>query len=589
MAMLRVISPGMQSSVQDLGRAGFADQGLSLSGAADAFSLRLGNRLVGNRDGDAGVEMTLVGGVFEADVDVRVALTGAAGDAVVESAAGARPAPAFEAFELRAGERLRVGMISGGARRYLCVAGGIVTPMVMGSRSTQISAGIGGVDGRALRAADVLPVGVPRRDDVDEGFDPMAEGVVPLADDRGVRVLRCMSAARAVDGENTAAHQLCAIAFEVLEQSDRVGLRLKPVNGGGPLLVEHAGAALTEASGFGLVQVPPSGMPIVLGPDSPPTGGYVVAASVISADLMIVGQLKPRDVVRFVAVSMDEAVRAWKRRELWLDAVREAVDEEDGVTDRHDASAAENVIAQSRPRGFDLNCDIGEISEQLEMDLSAARVFPTINIACGGHAGDWVSMTLLVRAGRRAGARIGAHPSYPDAANFGRRSMGMEIGALEAEIRGQIERLARIAAREGARLSHVKPHGALYHDAMKSPEVAGAIARAAAAVDPALALMGLAGAPALRWWREAGASVIAEAFADRRYEADGSLRDRALPGAVIGDHAAMLAQATMIARSGCAHAADGTMIEISADTICVHSDTAGALAAGHELRAALGD
>lgn len=577
--MLRVISPGMQTSVQDLGRAGFADQGLSLSGAADGFSLRLGNRLVGNCDGDAGIEMTLVGGVFEADADVRAALTGAAGDAVIESGDGSRRAPACERFVIRARERLRVGQIKGGARRYLCVGGGIVTPMVLGSRSTQISAGIGGVEGRALRAGNVLAVGVVRGLGVEGAFDPAVDELMELARERGAITLRCTAA-------GAGARALCAVNFEVMEQSDRVGLRLKAV-GGGVVEVGGAGATLTEASGFGLVQVPPSGMPIVLGPDSPPTGGYAVAAAVVSADLMVVGQLRPRDVVRFEVVTMEEAVRAWKRREFWLEAVSAAVDDEGGALERG-VGAAGVVMARSGRRGFDLNCDIGELPEQLETDLGAAAVVPTISIACGGHAGDWVSMTLLVRAGRRAGARIGAHPSYPDKANFGRRSIVMPIEALEAEVRGQIERLARIAEREGARLTHVKPHGALYHDAMKSRDVAGAIARAAAAVDPAMALVGLAGAAGLGWWRELGASVIAEAFADRRYEADGTLRDRGLAGAVIVDRAAMMEQAAMIAGTRCVRAADGSMIRVDAETICVHSDTAGAIEAVKELRGVVG-
>lgn len=213
-------------------------------------------------------------------------------------------------------------------------------------------------------------------------------------------------------------------------------------------------------------------------------------------------------------------------------------------------------------RHIDLNSDVGEHPDQLARDERLAALVTSINIACGGHAGDDATMRALVAAAARHGTRIGAHPGYPDRAGFGRTSMAMPIDDLERSVREQVERLAGHAAGVGG-LAHVKPHGALYHDAGRDRAVAEAIARACAGLSPRPALVALAGAPALAWWRALGFEALGEAFADRVYEPDGSLRARSLPGALITDPETAARQAQRLVARADVH------------TVCVHSDTAG--------------
>ncbi len=232
---------------------------------------------------------------------------------------------------------------------------------------------------------------------------------------------------------------------------------------------------------------------------------------------------------------------------------------------------------------IDLNCDIGEADEPtgIEREAELLGLVTSVNIACTGHAGDDETMRRTVRLAMDAGCAIGAHPSYPDRANFGRLSMPMNPDALERELRAQIQRLADIADQQGTTLTHVKPHGALYHYCSGSPEIAQAVAAAA----QGLPLFAAARSAALDHWR--GLRPIAEAFADRTYQPDGSLRPRTMDHAIFldPDHAA--AQALSIARDRRVTAYDGTIIELEAHTICLHSDTPGALPIAHAVRTTL--
>ncbi len=225
---------------------------------------------------------------------------------------------------------------------------------------------------------------------------------------------------------------------------------------------------------------------------------------------------------------------------------------------------------------IDLNCDLGEDPARIAdgRDLALLDIVTSANIACGGHAGDESTMRAIVRAAHARGLKIGAHPGYPDRANFGRIEMRMEISDLRCQISDQITSLARIVRSEGAALHHVKPHGALYHAAMTSPEIARALADAAASVDGSLVLVGLCGAPALNVWRSIGFTVYAEGFSDRRYAADGSLRPRSEPDALITDPNEAAEQAVRVARTG-------------ADTICLHSDTPNSLEIAKAVRTGL--
>lgn len=237
-------------------------------------------------------------------------------------------------------------------------------------------------------------------------------------------------------------------------------------------------------------------------------------------------------------------------------------------------------------RCIDLNCDLGESDDpaQIAVDAALLRLVSSVSIACGGHAGDEVSMRRTVSAAMECGVRVGAHPSFPDRANFGRTDMRMTAGELRECVGVQIRTLARIAGEEGMRLSHVKPHGALYHAAMTRREVAQAVADAVREVDCTLLLVGQEAAPGLEWWRAAGADIAAEAFADRRYESDGTLRARQRDGALITDPAIAADQALALATGMHMAVIGGRSVALRPRTICVHSDTPGAVQVAGAVR-----
>lgn len=229
-------------------------------------------------------------------------------------------------------------------------------------------------------------------------------------------------------------------------------------------------------------------------------------------------------------------------------------------------------------KSIDLNCDMGELPEAIADGTQEAllRSITSANVACGGHAGDAQMMRTTIEQALRAGAAVGAHPGYPDRANFGRLELTMPLEALADSVCEQLRALAEIAATCGATLVHVKPHGALYNQAVKNRELAAAIAEGVARCGGHFVLVGLANSSMLDVFRQAGFSVAAEAFADRRYEPDGTLRSRKFDDALIRDPAEAAGQALSIAQRGIVIAHDGTEVQIAAQTICVHGDTPGA-------------
>jgi UPF0271 protein len=239
-------------------------------------------------------------------------------------------------------------------------------------------------------------------------------------------------------------------------------------------------------------------------------------------------------------------------------------------------------------RTIDLNADVGESFGPWPMgdDERLIPLVSSVNIACGAHAGDPATIARTVRLAVAHGAAIGAHPGYPDLAGFGRRDLDMAADDLDASLIVQIGAVQAVARSEGAIVRHVKPHGALYNRAARDPGLARTIATAIARLDAGLVLVGLAGSALLDAGRAAGLSVSAEGFADRAYEADGSLRDRRLAGAIL-DATAAAAQAVSIARDGVVSTGDGTSIPIEADTICIHGDGPEAIATATAVRAAL--
>ena len=228
---------------------------------------------------------------------------------------------------------------------------------------------------------------------------------------------------------------------------------------------------------------------------------------------------------------------------------------------------------------IDLNCDMGELPEAIADGTQEAllRSITSANVACGGHAGDERTMRTTIEQALRTGVAVGAHPGYPDRENFGRLELKMSAEAVANSIYEQVRALAEVAAKCGAKLVHVKPHGALYNQAVKNRELAEAIAQGVAKFSKDLVLMGLAESPMLAVFREAGFAVAAEAFADRRYEPDGTLRSRKFENALISDPAEAATQALRIAQRGIVTAHDGTEVKLAAQTICIHGDTPGSV------------
>ncbi|HEV1995151.1 MAG TPA: 5-oxoprolinase subunit PxpA [Candidatus Acidoferrum sp.] len=227
---------------------------------------------------------------------------------------------------------------------------------------------------------------------------------------------------------------------------------------------------------------------------------------------------------------------------------------------------------------IDLNCDMGELPEVIAdgTQETLMRSVTSVNVACGGHAGDERTMKTTIEQALRWKVAIGAHPGYADRANFGRLELKLPLGEIAASVFEQVRALAEIAASCGARLVHVKPHGALYNQAVRDRALAEAIALGVARWSRDVVLVGLAGSPMLDVFREAGFEVAAEAFADRRYEPDGTLRSRKFKDALIRDPAEAGGQALSIVERGVLIAYDGTEVSVDAQTICIHGDTPGA-------------
>jgi UPF0271 protein len=221
---------------------------------------------------------------------------------------------------------------------------------------------------------------------------------------------------------------------------------------------------------------------------------------------------------------------------------------------------------------------MGELPEAIADGTQAAlmRSITSVNVACGGHAGDERTMKATIEQALRWKLAIGAHPGYPDRANFGRLELKLPAEAIADSVFEQVRAIAEIAAGCGARLVHVKPHGALYNQAVHHRELAEAIANGVARWRRDVVLVGLAGSPMLEVFRNAGFAVAAEAFADRRYESDGTLRSRKFEDALIRDPAEAARQALSIAQQGKVIASDGSEVPVVAQTICIHGDTPGA-------------
>jgi len=233
---------------------------------------------------------------------------------------------------------------------------------------------------------------------------------------------------------------------------------------------------------------------------------------------------------------------------------------------------------------IDLNADLGEgcgFDRELLMLVSSA------NISCGAHAGSEADIRAAINNAIKQGVNIGAHPSYPDREHWGRRSLFMTADSLYASLMSQLQWLDAEVRAAGGKLHHVKPHGALYNDAARDPALADLIAFCVKEFDPTLSLCGLAGGAMIPAARDAGLSVLAEAFADRHYQSDGTLVPRAHANAMIEQMDTALAQALAIIHGHPFAALDGTPVTVAADTLCIHGDGPNALAFAQQLCSAL--
>jgi len=227
---------------------------------------------------------------------------------------------------------------------------------------------------------------------------------------------------------------------------------------------------------------------------------------------------------------------------------------------------------------IDLNCDMGESPEAIADGTQEALMasITSVNIACGGHAGDEGTMKTTIQQALHWKLAIGAHPGYPDRSNFGRVELDHSPEAVADFVYDQVRTLGQIAAPYQRHLSHVKPHGALYNQAVYNRRLAGAIVAGVARWSRNVALVGLAGSPMLDVFREAGFATAAEAFADRRYEPNGTLRSRKHEDALIRDPEEAGQQTLNIVKHGFVTAFDGSEVLVKAQTICIHGDTPGA-------------
>ena len=298
MANLSILRPGMFTTVQDLGRWGFQARGVPVSGAMDQYSHRRANRIVGNADGAATLEATLVGPEIAFETAAAFAVTGA----VFALSLDGQAIEMDRRVEGRAGSVLKFGERVTGARAYIAVAGGIDVPLVLGSRSTHVLTRMGGLEGRALRAGDRLKTGSDGAV-AKTTHEPAIHTEWPRG---GARL-------RVIPGEDMLFDRVVSRRFRISPRSNRMGYRLDdPAAPPGPTRTSQTatGELISRAVATGTIQVPPTGEPILLMADHATTGGYAMAGTVITADLPLAAQLAPGDWIEFQACDMKDADRA---------------------------------------------------------------------------------------------------------------------------------------------------------------------------------------------------------------------------------------------------------------------------------------
>jgi biotin-dependent carboxylase-like uncharacterized protein len=423
MPIITVLNATPCTTVQDLGRPGHAHTGLPASGPADIVSHRVANALVGNGPFAAALECTVLAPDLRVDEPALVCIAGGSTpSARIEPADPNRPhrplKPGMPAL-LAAHDTVRLGPITHGVRATLAIAGGIRTPVTLGSRAAHASTGIGG---RPLARNDTLPFGSYTPGLLVSAMDPgLARRV---ADEIGRRAIRLIPHP---DADSSMLEAFLASSFTVDARSDRTGTRLAQSTGPAiiPASAESGDRRPSQAVLPGTIQIPSPERPIVLGPDHPTVGGYPVLATVIAADLPALAQARQGETLTFAPVTREQSIEALHDQRRLIDAVPRA-------------RVPVHVL-----------CDTGEAEEGAPRDAERAML-PYVSaaaIACGGHAGDERSMREAVAGALAHGCTIGAHPSFPDRAGFGRRALAIPGDITLDELLGSVrDQLAALQA-----------------------------------------------------------------------------------------------------------------------------------------------
>ena len=299
---IRILNPGLQTTIQDLGRNGYSHYGVSSSGAADDLSFRLGNLIVGNKENLAAIEMTLLGGNYKFDIDANISLTGSKFDAKIEG----ESLHFYKNIPIQSGQLLSVGQSLQGSRCYLAVRGGIDINDVLSAKTTHLTSKIGGVDGRSLKKDDVLIIGEEQK-----LLNPI--NINEMLDINMSKLLIIKGLQSNYISKSTWKIFLNQ-EYIVSNLSNRMGIRLE----GNSLKLDNENEIITEGVPLGAIQLPSNGYPIISFVEHQTTGGYPKIANVISSELHKVGQLKPGDKFQFELVSLEEAEALRHEREFYI-------------------------------------------------------------------------------------------------------------------------------------------------------------------------------------------------------------------------------------------------------------------------------
>ena len=596
-ASLEILRAGPAMSIQDPGRPGYARYGLSAGGAMDPYALAEGAVLLGNPADAAAIEMAGAGGRFRAvDGTLWLALTGAAMAATLDG----QTVPWRNGFLLEPGQRLDIGAAAGdaderGTYGYLHVAGGFDTPLEIGARSNHLRAGIGGIDGKPLSTGQILPVAV-------DGQTPRRRLALPEPEYHKRRVIRILWGPQSSRFGECARQRLLEDTFRVSHRRDRMAMRLD-IDSGQPL--ESLLSGLSDPALAGDIQVTGDGLPAILMCEHQPTGGYPRIATVITADLAATAQLPSGSPFRFELVTRDEAVSALRD---WREAIASlanrsvpviaSADQPGNLLDLNligGVVSADEVFRRFEMNAqttIDLNADLGESFGPWNMgdDAAMLEIVTSANIACGFHAGGAREMASTLRLCRDRGVAAGAHPGFDDLRGFGRRRLPVDdIGALQSDLIYQVGAFLGMAAAEDISPAHIKLHGALSNMACEDAVLAEGCIAAFRRVAPGVPVLAQAATHLERAAIADGGPVIREVFADRAYNADGTLVARGTEGAVIHDAGLAAERVLAMIERQSITAIDGSEFAVVPESVCVHGDNPAAVRLAARIRRILED